>query len=119
ETENAVSNMDAGKAKVTDGIDISHKVASLLEQIIATSTDVAAQVDQIASTAEQQSAVTKEIAQNTDRASQLSQTVNNSITQVVTTSKEVADSSSAQANKIRSMITIIDANDPAPSKLAS
>jgi methyl-accepting chemotaxis protein len=101
----AEQSMDVGRSKVKQGKDISDKVEHILQQIIASATDVSEKVQAIANTSAEQSLVTEEIAGNTSQASNLSLSVNEGINKVVDMTKAVSDSSSVKASELQKMIS--------------
>ena len=104
DTKTAVDNMGVGRAKVTEGIEISDRVAVLLRQIIERAKDVATKVETIATTSKQQSVVTEEIANNTDKASNASREVSEGISKVVEMAQAVTKSALARSKELEMMV---------------
>ncbi len=104
ETENAVTMMTDGGAKVEQGVGMTNDAASSLHDIINSVDDVVEKIQSIATTAEQQSMTTAEVAQNTENVSTVSQQVECNITQVVGLSNIVTEETKVKSKELLAMI---------------
>jgi len=104
DTDVAVQSIGVGRKRVTQGIESSGHVSTILNQIIERAKDVAMKVETIATTAQQQSTVTLEIASNTDEASAASRNVSASISEVVAMAHTVSENTNQRANELEAMV---------------
>jgi len=103
ETNNAVNLMENGKDQVDQGVSIMNGSVSSSKAIIDSVDDVVAKIQAIAATAEEQSMTTAEIAQNTESVSAVSQQIDSSISNVVSLSNAVTNTTQTKAGELLAM----------------
>ena len=104
ETENAVTMIDEGEYRVSQGVDMTNDAATSLSNIIESVDDVVSKIQAIAATAEEQSMTTAEVAQNTENVSAVSNQVEKGISEVVTLSQEVTQNAENKAKELLAMV---------------
>lgn len=104
ETENAVTMIDEGEDRVSQGVDMTNDAATSLSNIIESVDDVVSKIQAIAATAEEQSMTTAEVAQNTENVSAVSNQIEKGISEVVTLSQEVTQNAENKAKELLAMV---------------
>ena len=104
ETDSAVSMMNEGGEKVSQGVDMTNNAATSINNIIESVDAVVLKIQAIAATAEEQSMTTSEVAQNTESVSTLSHQVEEGINDVLALSNAVTTNTETKAKELLTMV---------------
>ncbi len=104
ETDSAASIMTDGAIKVDQGVDMTHKAAYSINEIIDSVDAVVDKIQAIAATAEEQSMTTAEVARNTESVSSVTLQIEESINNVVNLSTTVTQGAQMKAEELLAMV---------------
>jgi methyl-accepting chemotaxis protein len=90
DTEKSVISMEAGKQKAEEGVQLVEQAKAALDKIVQASATCLDMVQSIAAAAEQQSAAIEEVSANMDSLSKTTQSYQNIMTQMSSSSQELA-----------------------------
>jgi len=90
----AVSSMEAGVSKVSDGVELAHQAGNSITAIRVSANHVVLAIDDISSALDKQSDSAQSIASNIERIARMSDENNTSAAQTVTLSHKIKNISS-------------------------
>jgi len=100
ETGQAVSRMDSGTQRVTEGVDLANQAGGSLRQIVGNVAELGTMIQQIAAAAEEQSAASEEISQKMQSIDGITAQSNEAAQQTATAGAQL----SSQAESLRAMV---------------